>query len=686
MTTDTGERLYHLPPAVYRVRDPEQGGPLRTLLAIVEDELDTVEGDIDNLYDNWFVETCDEWVVPYIGDLLGVRGLNALTATAFSQRAYVANTLAYRRRKGTAAVLEQLARDVTGWPALAVEFFQRLATTQYLNHPRPENLRTPDIRSQERLDLVGGPFEEAAHTAEVRRISTGRGRYNIPHVGLFLWRLQAYPVTRAPAFAHGDGRYSFSQLGNDLSLFTHPVAETDLLQRAGEVNVPGPIRRRALHRAPAQYYGLDRSIAVRVDGVDVPREKVVACDLSAWQHRPPANPDGMVAVDPTTGRLALPAGETAASVEVDYYYGFSGEVGGGFYDRPLELPENLHLYVVAKGTDVDTVQKALNAWQDDGRPDAIVEIADSREYAEALSVQLPPGRTLTLRAANRQRPLLSLTGELMVGTLPPAPETPPGLHLDGLLIAGNPVVIADGDLGSLVIRQCTLVPGLALAPDSAPLAPARPSLTVAAGNRRLEVTLERTISGGLRLEGTDRLTVKESIVDGLAVDAIRAGRTVIDASTVFGAVAVEVMEEASNSVFTGPVVARRTQAGCVRFCYLPADSRAPRRHRCQPDLAVEGALDLARKAQPPPAAAEESGIGAAVRGRVRPAFTDRRYGLPGYAQLRLSVPVEIRAGADDEGEMGVFHHLQGAQREANLHIALDEYLRFGLEAGLIFVT
>jgi hypothetical protein len=36
--------------------------------------------------------------------------------------------------------------------------------------------------------------------------------------------------------------------------------------------------------------------------------------------------------------------------------------------------------------------------------------------------------------------------------------------------------------------------------------------------------------------------------------------------------------------------------------------------------------------------------------------------------------------------MGVFNHLQQPQREANLRAALEEYLRFGLEAGLFYVT
>src|ERR1700742_2128110 len=127
MSSQPGDRLYNLLPALYRVRDSAQGEPLRALLAIISNEFGVIEADIAQLYENWFIETCDEWVVPYIGDLLGIRPIRPIDSAGVSTRAYVANTLAYRRRKGTAFVLEQLARDTTGWPARAVEFFARLA-------------------------------------------------------------------------------------------------------------------------------------------------------------------------------------------------------------------------------------------------------------------------------------------------------------------------------------------------------------------------------------------------------------------------------------------------------------------------------------------------------------------------------------------------------------------------------
>ena len=69
-----------------------------------------------------------------------------------------------------------------------------------------------------------------------------------------------------------------------------------------------------------------------------------------------------------------------------------------------------------------------------------------------------------------------------------------------------------------------------------------------------------------------------------------------------------------------------------------------------------------------------------------PHFTSLRYGDPGYAQLRRATDASIREGADDGGEIGVMHPLHQPQRETNLRIRLDEYLRFGLHAGIFYVT
>jgi hypothetical protein len=335
------DRLYRLLPAIHRARDADQGHVLRALLSVIGQELGAIEGDIDRLYDNWFIETCDEWIVPYLGDLLGVRGLVPVQSAAFTQRGLVANTLAYRRRKGTAAMLEQLARDVTGWPAKVVEFFQLLATAQHMNHVRTDAPATVAVRDVNALDLIGGAFDRAAHTADVRHIDNGRGKHNIPHIGLFLWRLQSYAIhdsTPRAAADPAEGRYSFTSLGYDAPLFTRQQSEREITQRAEEINVPGPIRPLALQADLAQYqaiaardrppdsayYGPGSSLHIAKDGVSVSPLDVVCMDLQDWS-RPPVAVTGTL-----SGALAPFPSLTSAAPAVDVTI-------GGFAPRTATL-------------------------------------------------------------------------------------------------------------------------------------------------------------------------------------------------------------------------------------------------------------------------------------------------------------------------------------------------------------
>src|SRR4051812_18250782 len=182
----TAERLYSLLPAVYSIRDEDPANPsrgaLRQLLQIMADQFGVLEEELQQLYENHFVETAAEWALPYIGELIGLRGVARTGQTSgLAPRAEIANTIAYRRRKGTACVLEQLARDATGQPAAAVEFFQRIVTTQHLNHLRKERPATVSLRDPLALEFVGTPFEPATRTVEVRRIATAGGRWNIPN-------------------------------------------------------------------------------------------------------------------------------------------------------------------------------------------------------------------------------------------------------------------------------------------------------------------------------------------------------------------------------------------------------------------------------------------------------------------------------------------------------------------------
>ena len=81
------DRLYKLLPAVYRMRDADQKYPLQALLRVIAEQVNVVEDDVQQLYENWFIETAEDWVVPYIADLIGYRpvsdaGLAAEITTA----------------------------------------------------------------------------------------------------------------------------------------------------------------------------------------------------------------------------------------------------------------------------------------------------------------------------------------------------------------------------------------------------------------------------------------------------------------------------------------------------------------------------------------------------------------------------------------------------------------------------
>jgi hypothetical protein len=576
--------LYDLLPAVYRIRDELQGGPLRELLAVVEEQVDVLEDDIAGLYDNWFIETCDDWVVPYLGDLVGWLPVAEAErrGRVLAPRRDVANTIGFRRRKGTLALLEELAAAVAGWPARAVEFYTLLGWSQHLDHQRPTRGQYADLRSSERLDRLDGPFDDLAHRVDVRRPSShrARGRYNVPGVGLWLWRLGSYPVTRAPAACierEGTNCYTFSVLGNDTPLFTRPEAEADPTAIAAETNLPAPIRRRAFERrlsdrplvavASPAYYGPGRSVSVEVGdwprrgrAGPVPAEDVIPADLGDW-HGYQA-PRGKVLLDPERGRLVFAPGQAPKRVLVSYRYGFSADLGGGEYRRSLSQPAQARRYRVRQRDsglgEFRTIQDAYARWrQDKQRPDpgggpppraAVIEVADSGVYEERLVFELDPGESLQLRSASGSRPVLRL---LDYRVDQPDPFSVSGgrasrFTLDGFLVTGRGIQVVGaaapaedegpaaggedaaepGELCDVTIRHTTLVPGWELDCDCAPGRPDEPSLTL--NDSRARVVVEHSIIGSVQVRADERardpapLSVSDSIVDatspaGLAV-------------------------------------------------------------------------------------------------------------------------------------------------------------------------
>lgn len=731
---DRNDRLYELLPAIYRMRDAEQGYPLKALLRVISEQVNVVEDDIRQLYDNWFIETAQDWVVPYLGDLIGYQLVHEAGEPGDSASAQgaarnkiliprrdVANIVRYRRRKGTLSVLEELARDVAGWPAHAVEFFKLLGWTQNVNHQHLDRARTIDVRDGDALDLLDGPFDTLAHTVDVRRINSSRtvGRYNIPSVGVFVWRLKAYSVTKTPAYCleqEGPHCYTFSVLGQNTPLYVKPQPETDPVHIADEMNLPVPIRRRPFERWMDRYYGEGRSLAIYADWAShdpnqpLPIQSIIAADLTDWTYVPPRN---RIAVDPVLGRIAFPSKQLPKKVKVAYHYAFSADMGGGEYDRTLSQPATFTLYRLGEGEAYRNIDKVLEQWHKDKPKDAVIEFADSSVYVDPIDITLHKDQSLQLRAANHVRPIIRLIDRQtdQPDALKVTMHRDSRFTLDGLLITGRAVQIngllrdrSDRDASQVcpaevIIRHCTLVPGWGLANDCEPLRSAEPSLEL--NNVRARVTIEHSIVGAVQVNVDEvrsdpvPIRIDDSIVDAtdVAREAFGApGNPVAHAvltikrCTVFGIVQVHAIELAENSIFSGCLNVARRQLGCMRFCYVPHGCRTPKRYHCQPDLTEQTIEAQMRQDDPHVAQDDIDNAKELERARVEPRFNSERYGHPAYAQLAATCADEITRGADDESEMGVFHDLFQPQRAANLRARLNEYTPAGMNVGIIFAS
>jgi hypothetical protein len=758
-------RLYRQLAAFWRVRDAEEGWPLRALLGAIEDQVAAVEDDIARLHDGLFVETADPWILPYLGDLVGTTPLYDLAAQpepstwralfadlagasplpgepsrlmppiAARTRPDVAKTIYYRRRKGTAPMLEELARDVTGWPAHVVEFFRTLGWTQWSrNHVRAGRGGWVELRSTSVAELGQGAFDDTARTGDVRPFDAFVGRHGIPKTGFFLWRLVAEPLDGLEARAADEPwRWRFSPLGQDAPLFTRTRREADEAGQASELHVPAPIRRgllfadlaaaRAATAATSALYGPFGTAAIAAagetslhvtliggDGTEdaVPAHRIRCMALDPW-NRPGSD---QVGVDVRLGRIALGDDLEAEAVRVACCRGAVAGIGGGAYARTgwqVRRTIDMALYTVGEGG-LDTLRDALAQWETDGKPDAVIRILDNRTYHETsggTALEIEPadpdpltGRRglLAIEAADRARPHLRLDTPLAItGDHPESMIT-----LSGLLIEG--AVALTGTLRRLRLLHCTLVPALAIDGTGAawqPAAPIEPSLTVtetfdgAIANTGLSVECAFSITGPLRIPAHARqLVVLDGVVDGVNTTAIAgigpdsdAPPLVLERSTVFGAIRTVRLPMMDTAIATGPVRVERRDDGCVRFSYTPPGSRTPRRVRCQPDLAEAEAIEEAEQAAggPLPQPAREAAA-AAARARMQPVFTSVRYGQPAYAQLGRACPAGIAEGAEDGSAMGMTCHLKEPQRLGNLRRRLDEYLPLGFEPGIMFVT
>lgn len=457
--------------------------------------------------------------------------------------------------------------------------------------------------------------------------------------------------------------------------------------------------------AAAAYYGEGAAarLVVRSGGADVPASDIECLNLSGWATA--VQPAGkVVGVDVARGRLIRGSARDGEELLVTWCEGTPAEVGGGQYDRGkwhADKPKQTHVPPGPAG-----VATALTARTG---PSNTLVIDDNRTYLLPADITLAAGEHLTIEALDQRRPHLQAAGGVL--TIKTTGKDA-SLTLNGVLLEGGIHVV--DQLRTLRILHTTLVPGRSVEQDATSPPPTGPSLVVEGGppsariNTRLEVQVAFSITGALRIPShITRLWLLDSLIDGIVkagadkgiaiadddalADKVMSGPPLhIERTTILGETRCFDLELASESIFSGRVRSDRRQSGCVRFSYVAPGSSTPQQYRCQP------ALEIATEAERLIAEAEakkvplptnwDKDLEAEVETWLVPSFEDVEYGQPPYAQLRRTCPEQIRTGAEDGSEMGVYCLLKQPQREANLRLRLDEYLPIGLDAGLITVT
>ncbi len=721
------EKIWDRIPELYRdadgrpatLADPGGRGQLRALVEVLAGQAAILRRSNDRLWDDQLIDLCDDWAVPYLGDLVGTRMVSALDLRA--RRVDVANTVHYRRRAGTLRLLEQVVVDIAGWEGIVVEQFRRLGRSWHGLDPEPalragEITGTPmggtaDVRRPLGALRTDSPFDEYAHTPDVRRHRGRDGRHAIPKLAFHLYRLAALPVVQVrPTQAVNPRSFTLDPLGRAWQVFARadrPLswddwrrlepwevpariscallnhAEFDLSPEAvalvvngglglsaAEVSALESVRGRGCHSR--------QDLRVLLESLDEPglladdvRNAVEAAalveDCGAWGllstdgGREPSlrvevggatvPPEQVVAGDLTTWRDP-PSGRT---VIVDPRLGrlrFATPPGAS-------VRVDFHAgWVAAVGATTHpradlpapTVHRSSGGVFPAPADGAVVEIDDSRAYNPASPVAVTT--EIRIQGADRALPFLQLSGDWVFDS---GAAVDARLALDGLWVLGGHDLVLRGDFAEVTIRRSTLDPGTEAAGDGV-------GLRIEGNVGTLRV--QRSVVGPIRVADdavVGLVELSDSIVEPVdpgdeASFALDALRVTVDAArtTVAGAVRCQRLWS-TDSLFLREVRVSDTQSGCFRFSAAPAGSRLPHPY----ESATTPATNL---------------------------FTTGLFPMPGYRQLLLSADPAIGRGAENGSEMGAYSAELAPISFDSLQAKVAEYLPIGRLPIYQFVT
>lgn len=307
---ELARRLYEALPAMYRVPDEPPGGrgELRSLLEVLAGPLAVLRQSTRELHADLFIDTAHDRIVPYLAEMVGTR---LVFPDAESNRRDVRGTVAWRRRKGTPAALEEMASELTGQSVVLQEGWKRIVLAQDLNLLRPERAAV-DLRPAVVAEQVSGPLDALYHSVDVRPISATTGRRHPRHVAQWLHPTVTFPLREATAVDRSvppdsDVRYAIHPLGGRHPLRARRLAgdREPFVDRIGEQHfaaAPG----RWFDRAGGftiRVCSLPAGIAAAPDAERVPSARAASAQLGRGDvaitllHRPTRGWRGGVGIE-----------------------------------------------------------------------------------------------------------------------------------------------------------------------------------------------------------------------------------------------------------------------------------------------------------------------------------------------------------------------------------------------------
>ncbi|MFT6557686.1 hypothetical protein [Sneathiella sp.] len=673
-------RLFDLVPPLDRLnQNQKKNEELAIFLEVLQSQADAIGSNINLLYENWFIETCSDWAVPYIAALLNIPSGHADATHIPRSRAFVANYLSYRAYRGTASALQGVLQDATGWPVYLVEGLDRQFTSSQNRVPGQNQPFILNVTKADIPEAPPNPFNDYRTSFSIFQTpvtpSTAKDALTF-----YYWREELTKRDRIEAREDPTGLYFIDPLKRKIPLMwplqnledEHP----DLPKRLA---TPALLTREVLEELIEYAPGiLALALSVKLNGQSLTTDQFYAADLSrplskkeqkSWQKKAQEKP--LILIDPEISLIRLftplpPQSKTSNTLACSYWVSHNGELGGGTYDRSgrLVTPDATtvailitdqadHLSKPPTGFDAtfSTLTAALESWQTSTSGETIITIADNYLHQTDDSVLqfTVSGRSLVIQAAQGFEPTL-------VGDLSAEGRADGEIWISGCSLAGRLSLISTITL--------TIVDGTVW-PDAGPAIRCQQAHRSDQETYNSHIFIENSICGALEISARNcALSISNSIIDGQQQSALHGPDEDIDATdrNAPGKYPFGAPLSAINTTFLGDI------------------------HTLQM-LKTDNVLIVGQSFSP--ALSHPSPIeGVWVTGQHEPAIEliSHNCGFPCYAALATENDLQLLQGATGGSEFGAFHNRHHAKRLAAGKSIVEDFCPIGMTVDFVDAT